>query len=174
MQVIESVVYNARSEDKMAWEGHVAEPRHAMRGPEDRPVVEARFRVRFFETDAMGVVHHTAYITWFEEGRSAYTRAIGYPYAQMERDGLSLAVAEVQARYHRPAAYDDEVVVRARLDELQSRGMTFSYEIRRASDDALLVTGMTRHISVDHHNCVKRIPDAMREKLVAGIERLGA
>jgi acyl-CoA thioester hydrolase len=122
----------------------------------DRPIVETRFRVRFYETDQMGVVHHAAYITWFEEGRSAFTRAIGYPYAQMEADGVALAVAEVSARYHQAAAYDDEVIVAARLDALQSRGMTFSYEIRRARDDALLVTGTTRHISVDHHIAASR------------------
>ena len=163
--------YNASDETQVE-EGRMAAPTCAMTKPEDRPIVETRFRVRFFETDQMGVVHHAAYITWFEEGRSAFTRAIGYPYAQMEADGLSLAVAEVQARYHRPARYDDEVIVAARLDELQSRGMIFSYEIRRASDDALLVTGLTRHISVDHHNAVQRIPDAMREKLLAGIAQL--
>lgn len=143
-----------------------------MTQPKDHPTVATRFRVRFYETDQMGVVHHTAYITWFEEGRSAFTRAIGYPYAQMEADGLSLAVAEVQARYHRPARYDDEVVVHARLEELQSRGITFSYEIRRASDNVLLVTGKTCHISVDHHGNVRRIPDAMRAKLLAGLARL--
>lgn len=147
-------------------------PTCAMTRSADRPTVETRFRVRFYETDQMGVVHHTAYLTWFEEGRSAFTRAIGYPYAQMEADGLSLAVAEVQARYHRPARYDDEVVVAARLDELQSRGLTFSYEIRRASDGVLLATGMTRHISVDHHGNVRRIPDVMQAKLLAGIARL--
>ncbi|MGC8782502.1 MAG: acyl-CoA thioesterase [Anaerolineae bacterium] len=139
---------------------------------EERPAVETRFHVRFYETDQMGVVHHAAYITWFEEGRSAFTRAIGYPYAQMERDGLSLAVTEVQARYHQPAVYDEEVVVRTRLEVLQSRGMAFSYEIRRAGDGALLVTGSTKHVSVDRHGCARRIPDDVREKLLDGIRRL--
>jgi len=101
--------------------------------PGNKPVVETRFRVRFYETDQMGVVHHAAYITWFEEGRSAFTRAIGTPYSQLEREGLSLAVAEVNARYHRPAVYDDEVRVIVCLEQLQSRGMTFSYEVRRRS-----------------------------------------
>lgn len=163
--------YNAVMKPKSE-EGRIVALTHAMTESEDRPTVETRFHVRFYETDQMGVVHHAAYITWFEEGRSAFTRAIGYPYARMEADGLSLAVAEVQARYHRPARYDDEVVVRTRLEALQSRGMTFSYEIRRASDEALLVAGMTRHISVDHHNAVRRIPDAIWEKLLAGIARL--
>jgi acyl-CoA thioester hydrolase len=140
--------------------------------PGDKPVVETRFRVRFYETDQMGVVHHAAYITWFEEGRSAFTRAIGYPYSQLEREGFSLAVAEVNARYHRPAVYDEEVRVIVCLEQLQSRGMTFSYEIRRAADGELLVSGMTKHISVDGHGQVTRISGAFREKLMTGVERL--
>ena len=137
-----------------------------------KPVVETRFRVRFFETDQMGVVHHAAYLTWFEEGRSAFTRAMGYPYSQMEQEGFSLAVAEVRARYHQPARYDDEVVVRVCLEEFQSRGMAFSYEVCRAADGVLLVTGATRHISVDRNGHVKRIPPTIRERLAAGMERL--
>ena len=137
-----------------------------------KPVTEIRFRVRFFETDQMRVVHHAAYLMWFEEGRSAFTRAIGYPYSQMEQEGFSLAVAEVYARYHQSARYDDEVVVRVCLEELKSRGMTFSYEIRRAADDALLVTGSTKHISVDQEGRVKRIPPQIYERLAAGIATL--
>ena len=140
--------------------------------PGNKPVVETRFRVRFYETDQMGVVHHAAYITWFEEGRSAFTRAIGTPYSQLEREGLSLAVAEVNARYHRPAVYDDEVRVIVCLEQLQSRGMTFSYEVRRAADGELLVTGTTKHISVDKHGQVTRISGEIREKLIAGMGRL--
>lgn len=134
-----------------------------------QPVVETRFRVRFFETDQMGVVHHAAYITWFEEGRSAFTRAIGYPYAQMERDGLSLAVSEVNARYHQPARYDEEVIVATHLTEFPSRGMTFTYEVRRATDGTLLVTGSTKHISVDAQGRTQRIPDEMRARFTAGL-----
>lgn len=136
-----------------------------------KPVAETRFRVRFFETDQMGVVHHAAYITWFEEGRSAFTRAIGYPYSQMEHEGFSLAVAEMHVRYHQPARYDDEGVVRVCLEELRSRGLTFSYEIRRAANDALLVTGMTKHIAVDEQGRVRQIPDTIRERLREGMQR---
>lgn len=131
--------------------------------------VEARFRVRYFETDAMGIVHHAAYITWFEEGRSAFTRAFGYPYSRMEQEGISLAVAEVSARYHRPARYDDEVLVLASLTQLGSRGMTFSYEVRRAADGELLVTGASKHISVDAQGRVRTLPSALREALLKGI-----
>ena len=136
---------------------------------EGRPVVEARFRVRYHETDAMGIVHHAAYITWFEEGRSAFTRAIGYPYAEMEADGILLAVAEVAARYHRPARYDEEVIVATSLAEFPSRGMTFTYEVRRAADHTLLVTGRTRHISLDAQGKTKQIPGEMRARIVRGL-----
>lgn len=110
----------------------------------------------------MGIVHHASYITWFEEGRSALTRAFGYPYARMEAEGVSLAVAEVRARYHLAAHYDDEVIVAACLEQVGSRGMVFSYEIRRAADGALLVTGRTSHISIDRQGRVVRLPDALR------------
>jgi acyl-CoA thioester hydrolase len=138
------------------------------RDAQGRLVVETRFRVRYCETDAMGIVHHAAYLTWFEEGRSAFTRAIGYPYSQMERDGLALAVAEVHARYHQPARYDDEVIVATCLAEFPSRGMTFTYEVRRVADDVLLVSGSTKHISVDATGRVQRIPDAMRARILKG------
>jgi len=129
------------------------------------PVAETRFRVRYHETDAMGMVHHAAYITWFEEGRSAFTRAIGYPYSQMAADGMDLAVVELAARYHRPARYDDEVVVSTCLQELRSRDMTFTYEVRRAADDVLLVSGSSRHISVDRSGRAIRILEAVRQRL---------
>ena len=129
--------------------------------------VETRFRVRYFETDAMGIVHHASYVTWFEEGRSAFTRALGYPYSRMEAEGVSLAVAEVNARYHLPARYDDEVCIRAALSHLGSRGMTFSYEVRRVTDGALLVSGTTKHISVDQAGKVVRLG----ENLLAAFAR---
>ena len=130
--------------------------------PDGHPAVEVRFRVRYFETDAMGIVHHAFYITWFEEGRSAFTRAIGYPYSRMEREGIALAVAEVNARYHRPARYDDEVIVIAAMTQLGSRGMTFGYEVRRAIDGELLVSGSTKHVSVDRAGRVALFPEELR------------
>jgi acyl-CoA thioester hydrolase len=128
-----------------------------------QPAVEVRFRVRYFETDAMGIVHHAAYITWFEEGRSAFTRAIGYPYSRMEHEGISLAVAEVSARYHRPARYDDEVFVLAVLTQLGSRGMTFTYEVRRTTGGELLVTGSSKHISIDGAGRVVLLPAGLKQ-----------
>jgi acyl-CoA thioester hydrolase len=128
-----------------------------------RPAVEISFRVRYYETDSMGVVHHAFYITWFEEGRSAFTRAIGYPYARMEAEGVLLALTDVAARYHRSARYDEEVVVTTFLDHVSSRGLKFSYEVRRAGDAELLATGRTSLISVDRAGSVIRLPDAVRQ-----------
>ena len=139
------------------------------RDAEGRPVVETRFRVRYFETDAMGIVHHAAYITWFEEGRSAFTRTLGYPYARMEADGLLLALAEVHARYHLPARYDDEVTVVTTLDAFPSRGMNFSYAVRRVSDGALLVTGSTRQVAIDRAGRVQQVPSVIRQRILAAL-----
>ena len=134
--------------------------------PEGKLVVETRFRVRYHETDSMGIVHHAAYITWFEEGRSAFTRCIGYPYSRMEAEGIALAVAEVTARYLHPARYDDEVVVLACLDTCGSRGMAFTYEIRRAADGVLLVSGKSTHVSLGPDGCVRRLPEELRLRLL--------
>jgi acyl-CoA thioester hydrolase len=148
----------------------MAEETRFYHNAEGRPVVETRFRVRFYETDAMGIVHHAAYITWFEVGRSAFTRAIGYPYSQMSAEGVDLAVVDVAARYHQPARYDDEVVVAACLQELRSRSLTFTYEVRRAADAALLVTGSSRHISVDRQGRAVRMPNPLQRRLLARTE----
>ena len=127
-----------------------------------RPAVETRFRVRYHETDAMGIVHHASYVMWFEEGRSAYTRVLGLPYAQMAAEGILLAVTEIAARYHRPARYDDEIIVRTWLDKIHSRGMSFSYVVQHAASGQSLVTGRTSHISVDPSGHVVRLPERMR------------
>ena len=131
------------------------------------PPVETSFYVRYAETDAMGVVHHAVYLVWFEEGRSAYMRACGLPYAEVERRGYWFTVAGVQARFLAPARYGDRVVVQTRLTALGSRGLTFAYEVRRASDDALLATGETRHVCVDHSGTVRRIPEDLVRALHA-------
>ncbi|MCD6290832.1 MAG: acyl-CoA thioesterase [Anaerolineae bacterium] len=139
--------------------------------------VDTSFHVRYAETDAMGIVHHAAYIVWFEEGRSAYMRACGLPYSEVERRGYWFTVAEVRARFHTSARYDERIVVRTWLTELRSRGLTFTYEVRRVADNALLVTGETRHICVDHTGAVRRIPQdllaALRPSEVTNISKEG-
>ena len=125
--------------------------------------VTTTFHVRYAETDAMGIVHHSTYIVWFEEGRSAYMRAIGLPYSQVERMGYYFTVVEVHARYLVPARYDERVRVETWISDLKSRGLTFSYRVVRDEDGELLVEGYSRHICIDHQGRIHRIPpDLMR------------
>jgi acyl-CoA thioesterase FadM len=88
----------------------------------------------------------------------------------MEAEGIALAVAEVTARYHCPARYDDEVVILACLDSYGSRGMAFRYEIRRAGDGVLLVSGKTTHISIGPDGRVRRLPEELRSRIGTALE----
>jgi acyl-CoA thioester hydrolase len=127
-------------------------------------MVAVEMRVRYAETDAMGVAHHTAYLVWFEAGRTEYTRAAGLPYRAVEEAGVRLVVVEAHCRYHRPARYDDVVVVRTRVTDLGRATVTFGYEVRR-DDGALLADGYTVHAATDAAGRVRRMPDAVRRAL---------
>jgi acyl-CoA thioester hydrolase len=131
-------------------------------------VSEARFRVRFAETDQMGIVHHAAYIVYFEEGRSEYSRQAGAPYSDLEALGFSLAVSEVSARYIVPARYDSLIGVRCWVAKLGSRGVTFEYEVVDAGTHEVLVTGFSRHICVGRDGNVHRLPASWLETLRRG------
>lgn len=130
--------------------------------------VEASFYVRYAETDAMGIVHHSAYIVWFEEGRSQYLRSRGADYAQLEREGYFLAVSEVEARYLAPARYGEQVSIRTGLESLRSRSLSMTYQVLEAESGRLLVTGRTRHVCVDRDGKVVRIPQTWRRILQVG------
>ena len=133
--------------------------------------VEATLRVRYAETDAMGIVYHSNYIVWFEVGRGEYMRQQGGDYAQWEAGGYYLPVIEVQARYLAPARYGDLVKVRTRVEEARSRQVTFAYEVVMAEavstseTGQLLATGRTKHVCVDEAGTIKTIPRTMREML---------
>lgn len=130
--------------------------------PTDRFIAETTFHVRYAETDAMGIVHHTSYVVYFEEGRSGYARQRGSDYASFERSGHYLTVAEVSARYLKPARYDQRLTVRCWIEEMKSRSLTFGYEIVAAGSGDLFVTGFSKHICITHDGQVVRIPDAWR------------
>ena len=140
-------------------------------GAERRPfggggrVVETSFRVRYAETDAMGVVHHASYLVWFEVGRSEYTRAVGLPYREVERDGVRLVVVEAHAQFHRPVRYDDLVVVHTTMGEVTKATLTFRYEVRLQSDGSLLGSGHTVHAATDLSGRVLRVPERVRALL---------
>jgi acyl-CoA thioester hydrolase len=130
--------------------------------PSDRFVAETSFHVRYAETDAMGIVHHASYIIYFEEGRSHYARQRGSDYADFERSGYYLTVAEVGARYLRPVRYGARLVVRCWIAAMQSRALTFAYEIVDTGTGDVCVTGHSRHICITHDGQVATLPDAWR------------
>jgi acyl-CoA thioester hydrolase len=115
----------------------------------ERGFGEARVRVRYAETDQMGVVYHANYLVWFEIGRVEFIRQTGLDYATMEREGAMIAVVEARARYKAPARYDDELIVRTTLAGVRGSIVRFEYAIVRACDEALLCEGETTHIVVD-------------------------
>jgi acyl-CoA thioester hydrolase len=111
---------------------------------------ETRVRVRYAETDQMGVVYHSNYLIWFEVGRVEFMRQRGLTYKSMEQDeGCAIAVVEANARYKAPARYDDELIVRTTLSQARGSILSFTYAILRAEDDLLLCEGSTIHIVVD-------------------------
>ncbi|MGJ3238927.1 MAG: acyl-CoA thioesterase [Anaerolineae bacterium] len=126
-------------------------------------IAEATFHVRYAETDAQQIVHHASYIVYFEEGRSEYLRQQGTSYADFEVSGFFLAVSDVQARYIRPARYDDRLTVRCWVSKARSRMIQFDYEIKLANSDLLLVTGRTQHICLNREGAVTRIPQSWQE-----------
>ena len=120
-------------------------------------VFETRLRVRYAETDQMGVVYHSNYVIWLEVGRVEMLRQLGFTYREMERqDALNLAVVEARCRFKAPAMYDDMVRIRTRLVNVRDSLLHFSYEILRDEDGLLLAEGETIHLVVD--NDFKRIP----------------
>ena len=120
--------------------------------------IETTFHVRYAETDQMGIVHHASYIVWLEEGRSSWLRSHGRSYADFEREGLMLAVSDLRVRFEQPARYDQRVTVRCWVGEVRSRQVRFDYEIFAADSGTMFVTGHTKHICIDHHGRVAKIP----------------
>jgi acyl-CoA thioester hydrolase len=132
---------------------------------------ETEIRVRYAETDKMGIVHHSNYLIWFEAGRSDLCRARGFSYKEMEEhDDALMVVAESYVRYKSPAFYEDVLTVRTQVAEVRSRSIRFIYEIVRKADATLLAEGETLHLVTDANKKVKLIPDSYRELLLVDIE----
>lgn len=118
-----------------------------------------RFRVRYAETDQMGVVYHANYLIWMEMGRTDLCRSRGIRYAEMEAgDGILLVVAEANCRYHAPARYDDEIDVATFIAEANSRIVRFEYKITAVRDGRKLTTGYTKHVFCDRNFRPIRLP----------------
>ena len=112
---------------------------------------ETKLRVRYAETDKMGVVYHSNFVIWFEVGRVELLRQLGFQYSEMEaEDNCHIPVVDLRVRYKSPALYDDEIVVRTQIKNVRSSLLHFSYEIFREADRTLLATGETMHIIVNN------------------------
>lgn len=114
--------------------------------------VESRIRVRYKETDQMGIAHHSNYIVWFEIGRTDLCRATGFTYRDIEERGRILVVTEVTCRYRAPYRYDDEVVIRTSISESGSRAMTFAYQLLDHTGERVHATGRSVHVWVDRES----------------------
>ena len=122
-------------------------------------------RVRYAETDQMGIAHHAEYFAWFEVGRTDLLRECGMTYRELESDGLRLPVIEASARYIKPALYDDVLEVRTAVTAVGGARVGFAYEVRRAGTAGPLATGSTEHAAVDARGRPRRLPETLRRSL---------
>jgi acyl-CoA thioester hydrolase len=124
-----------------------------------KSAVDVDIRVRYAETDQMGVAYYANYLVWFEVGRSEFCRERGFRYADLEALGFKLVVSDVQCRYRSSARYDETVIVRTRLKGVNKRMVTFGYQILRADREEVIAEGETRHICVDSNGKTKSLPE---------------
>jgi len=131
-------------------------------------VSEARVRVRYAETDQMGVVYHANYLVWFEVGRVEFIRQLGLDYKSMEREeGCGIAVVNVSVRYKAPARYDDELVIQTQLLAARGPVIRFGYRIIKAADGVLLCEGETVHVVVDKDMKKRSLPQRYADRFAA-------
>jgi acyl-CoA thioester hydrolase len=139
------------------------------RGVSGDDYAELDLRVRYAETDSMGVVYYANYLVWFEMGRSEYCRKQGFNYRDLEASGYYIIVAEAWCRYRKPARYDEIITVRTSLHALQRRSICFRYQVSRKGSREILVEGETKHLCIDAAGRVKVIPDPYFTYLAQGL-----
>jgi acyl-CoA thioester hydrolase len=138
----------------------------------EKPICETRVRVRYAETDQMGVVYHANYLVWFEIGRVEFIRQLGLDYKSMEREeGCGIAVVDVRARYKAPARYDDELIVQTHLVAARGPVIRFGYRIVRAEDSVVLCEGETVHVVVGRDMKKSALPQKYAERFAAHLIR---
>ena len=127
------------------------------------PSSVSRLRVRYAETDKMGVVYYANYLVWFEVGRTDLLRSLGWTYREMEADGVSLPVIHAHCDYQRPARYDDEIEVRTEGEMRSGARLKFRYTIVKAADGTVTAEGYTEHAAVDPAGRPCRLPHRIRQ-----------
>jgi acyl-CoA thioester hydrolase len=134
----------------------------------EKRIAEARVRVRYAETDQMGVVYHSNYLIWFEVGRVELIRQLGLDYKRLEEEyGCGITVVDVHVRYRAPARYDDELVVQTTLLAARGPVIRFGYKILREEDGVLLCEGETMHVVVGRDMKKRSLPPKYAERFAA-------
>ena len=134
-----------------------------MAAADERPRSVSVVRVRYAETDKMGVVYYANYFVWFEVGRADLLRSLGWTYREMEHAGIALPVIAAECDYRRPARYDEEIEIRTRGRMLSPIRMEFTYEIARRDDDTVVAAGRTVHAALDPAGKPCRLPERVRQ-----------
>jgi len=133
-----------------------------MTAPSSRQT-SSNLRVRYAETDKMGIVYYANYLVWFEIGRTDWLRETGWSYREIEADGIQLPVIEAHCDYRQGARYDDDIEIRTRAKKLSPLRIQFDYEAFRRADGVLLAAGRTVHATVDRGGRPVRMPERVKE-----------
>ena len=131
--------------------------------------IKTKYRVKFFDTDTMGVVHHSNYIRWFETGRVEFLREIGIDLNEMMNDGILFPLVEVGAKFHAPAKFDDELEIETTAENLTRAKMQFVYKIRRLGEEKILVEGNSTNVFTSGGKMC-RLPEKYSARLVKGLQ----
>jgi acyl-CoA thioester hydrolase len=134
---------------------------------EVKEAVDCEIRVRYAETDQMGVAYYANYLVWFEVGRSEFCRKKGFSYVELEALGYKLVVTDVHCRYRNAVSYDEAIIVRTKLKAANKRMITFGYQILKKSDEALVAEGETRHLCLDANSKPKSLPEPFLIRLAS-------
>jgi len=126
---------------------------------------KTEIRVRYEETDKMGVVYYANHLVWFEVARTEHFRALGFPYTKLEKEGIRIMVATAACTYKMPATYDDLLTIESRIEDVKNTSLSFTYDIFRDKD--LIATGRTGHVFTDDKAKPIRIPSEIRESFSA-------
>ena len=131
--------------------------------------VKTNYRVKFYDTDTFGIVHHSNYIRWFETGRVEFLRALGIDLSEMMSDGILFPIIEIGAKFHSPAKFDDELEIETTAEALTKAKMKFNYVIRKLGDEKILAEGNSTNVFT-HDGKICRLPEKYSARLARGLE----
>ena len=125
-----------------------------------------KYRVRYADTDKMGISYYANYFVWFEAARTEYFRALGFPYTECEKKGTFLPVVDTGAHYHKPSTYDDLLVIRTSVSEIRRISLRFEYRVMNQASKKLLATGFSVHVFVDRNMQPRTVPPKVKKRVI--------